>query len=111
MGLLDIFKKKKEEAPDFNRDFGADQNTSEDFSQDDFSNSDNFNNNQSPFLKNDNLSPTFPNPTQFPQQFQSQDMNGKDIQLVLAKLDYLSQKLELMDRRIQLIEQIAKESR
>ncbi len=112
MGLLDIFRKKREEVPDFNNNFSEDQVLPEDIRQNNFQNSENFNNNfsEDQVLPEDNLSLRFPTQNSFSQPPQL-DINSKDIQLILAKLDYLSQKLELMDRRLQLIEQIAKESR
>lgn len=42
---------------------------------------------------------------------QPQQFSDRDIQLLIAKLDLISQKLESMDRRLQFIEDVAKESR
>ena len=45
------------------------------------------------------------------QSFQPQQFSDRDIQLLIAKLDLISQKLDIMDRRLQFIEDVAKESR
>ena len=42
---------------------------------------------------------------------QTSGLSSSEVQLVLAKLDILSQRMELMDRRLQVIEDIAKNSK
>lgn len=40
-----------------------------------------------------------------------QNLSDRDVQLILAKLDLLNQKLDNVDKRLQFIEQVARESR
>ncbi len=88
MAIFDRFKKDKKEGFDEGNDLPA---QSSDFG---------------PSYPQDNFQPNFS-----PQTFQPiQQSSDRDFQLVLAKLDIVTHKLEDIDRRLQEIEKIAKES-
>lgn len=53
--------------------------------------------------------PVSPYPSQ--QFSQPSGLSATDAQLIMAKLDVMNHRLELMDRRLQVIEDIAKQSR
>lgn len=98
MGMFDIFKKKKEEegfGTDFSEtttDNSDDENTS--FSHDDLGMKPRFNESESPAMFNEPV---------------KNNSGDKDMQLIIAKLDTINQRLELIDRRLQDIERLAKE--
>ncbi len=104
MGIFDIFKRKKEE-PEFGNEeelaFPS-QETEEpnipplDETRDEYGPKPRFQ--ETPFA-----SPQTP--------ARQTSLNDSDIQLMLTKLDLINQRLEVLDRRIQVIEEIAKESR
>ena len=108
MGLFSIFKRKKEnefaETTDTgfnqgdNADLGTDFNSQPDFGHGNY--------------KDLGARPSFPEPAPFPQPSNfSQGLSNTEIQLILAKLDVITQRLEAMDRRLQIIEDIAKNSK
>lgn len=109
MGILDIFKKKKEGEADFGAGYDQGAGSPESFNKE-FRPAFSDTGFQSSF--NQPAQPVFNQPTSFqPQSFQQNNLGSSDIQLIIAKLDLINQRLEVLDRRLQVIEQIAKESR
>lgn len=94
MGVLDfIRRKKKDDEFAFN---SSAETSAEPLSQ--------------PFPE-ENLRPRFPPQEDLqPISFPSNNPSSTETQLVLAKLDIITQKLENLDKRLQEIEKIAKES-
>lgn len=87
MGVFSFFKKKKEEVPEFN------QPEEPDFRGDVFQ--------QQPLG-----GPDFP---KFQPDFPA-GVSPRDIELVLSKLEIINRKLDDIDKRVQYIERVAKES-
>ena len=97
MGLLDSFWHKKKEEGDFEAP------------------NDNLNDREPTFspLPDRDLQPNFPDfkpgrPLDFDKQ---ETITSRDIDLILSKLELINKRLDEMDRRLQFIEKVAKDSR
>ncbi len=87
MSVLDFLKRKKEDQIDLN-ELGIQEEE------------------QKPRFNEEEFKPAFPSRA----EPQSSGISGTDVQLILTKLDLINQRLENMDRRLQVIEKVAKES-
>ncbi|MFA4886890.1 MAG: hypothetical protein WC595_01630 [Candidatus Nanoarchaeia archaeon] len=95
MGVFDFFRKKKDDDLDLSAFDVKDESPGID----------------QPKFEEEEFKPAFPETTSFnrPSPPSQNGMSSTDVQLILTKLDLINQRLENMDRRLQIIEQLAKQ--